>query len=765
MSTSFLSRRALAYGAPRVPARLTATLRPAMPLTARRPSERPKRLHSHFLALTVTGLLAHALPGSAHAQTPTKDATTLDGIEVRGVRSPLDRAATGASRLDVSDRDTPASVFRVDRDTLEARGVRSTQEALHAIPGLVVAAPPGHGNSVTWRGFSGAQITQLFNGIDVKYASIAARPVDAWIYERVEAIGGPSSFLYGAGAVGGSINYVSRVAGFDADTAGVMASAGSHGSSVLAGGINRQFGGATPSQAARLDVARSTRNGWVDAERREGWTVAASLASRLTPTLTHTLALEYQNEDNRRVYWGSPALETGAGRLFALPGSVGRNYNVADGFYGQEVIWGRSLLEWNAGTFGRVVNTLYHYDALRDYRNVEVYRWDPARGGVARSGVLQQRHAQQVTGNRTDWQRAGTLGGLPTQWTAGLELSHNRQTRFPQSIGGEVDLVPIDAHVPGYFFDIPGTAPGHLPGATNRVRTVAASAENLTQLGDRFALMTGVRHERIDLDVVNHRAPTTTSPARWPRDYTSTTGRIGLTASLPQDANVYVQLSTAADPPAGILSTAGFSSLRDFDLSRGRQLEAGSKFDFADGRASATLAAYRIVRENLAISDPSNPGQTLPVGQQSARGLEATLDVRPMEALRLQANAGWVDATLDDFFETIGGTTVSRAGNRPTNTPSRVGNLWVDYALSPRWSVGADVRAVSARHADNANTLETSGYGLWGAHVRWRPTPQFAVTLRGRNLADRTYVQHAIGTQMVYLGEPRTLDIELRGTF
>ena len=34
--------------------------------------------------------------------------------------------------------------------------------------------------------------------------------MDSWIYDRVEAIGGPSSFLFGSGAVGGSINYITK---------------------------------------------------------------------------------------------------------------------------------------------------------------------------------------------------------------------------------------------------------------------------------------------------------------------------------------------------------------------------------------------------------------------------------------------------------------------------------------------------------------------------------------------------------------------------
>ena len=60
--------------------------------------------------------------------------------------------------------------------------------------------------------------------------------------------------------------------------------------------------------------------------------------------------------------------------------------------------------------------------------------------------------------------------------------------------------------------------------------------------------------------------------------------------------NTYLQLATAADPPAGVLSTASLANVQDFDLTRGRQVEWGSKYQRADGRVSGTLAAYRIVR-------------------------------------------------------------------------------------------------------------------------------------------------------------------------
>jgi iron complex outermembrane receptor protein len=720
------------------------------------------------LAVAVVAALSFPLAAHAADSVTLPDgsrATQLDTVEVIGRHANLDHAAGTGTRLALSVIETPASITVIDRDTLDARGVRTTQEALAGIPGLTVASPPGNGNAVTYRGFSGSQITQLFNGIDVQYASIAARPVDAWQYERVEAIGGPSSFLYGAGAVGGTLNYVTRLARLDRDEAALHASWGSFNDGTLAMGANLRLGGDGARQAIRLDASARDAESAIDGQQREASTLATSWLVQLTPTLRHTLAVEVQQEEDHRPYWGTPVRQPASGRLSVLPETVGRNYNIADGYYGQDVRWARSLLEWTPGERDTVRNTVYHYDALRDYRNVESYRLTPGNDGVIRSGALLQRHDQQLYGNRLEWAHEGRLFGLPSQWATGLDVSYNRQTRFPLSLPATVDTVPLEAVTPGHFLDVPGASLVHTPDRTNRLHTQAVYLENLTRLTPALSLLIGLRRDRIVLDVVNHRAVTTTNPARFERTYTPTTGRVALNWALTPQASVYAQYSTAADPPAGILSTANFATLRDFDLTTGRQGEIGAKRQSQDGRSFATLAAYRIVRRDLAITDPANPGQTLPVGQQSARGVEASFGWRPSDALTVEGNVAWVDATLDDFYENVGGVPLSRAGNRPTNTPSRVGNLWVDYAFDPRWRAGVDLRGVSSRYANTANTLSTAGYATWGAHVGFAWDDGTELIVRGRNLGDRTYVAYALGGTMVYLGDPRSWEIVLRKRF
>ena len=61
------------------------------------------------------------------------------------------------------------------------------------------------------------------------------------------------------------------------------------------------------------------------------------------------------------------------------------------------------------------------------------------------------------------------------------------------------------------------------------------------------------------------------------------------------------------------------------------------------------------------MPDPLNPGTTVPIGQQSSRGVEAALALRPLRRVRAEVNYAYVDATFDDFVENVGGGAVSRS--------------------------------------------------------------------------------------------------------
>lgn len=672
----------------------------------------------------------------------------------------LDVPSSTASRLNLSVREIPAAVTVVDNATLEARGVNHTQDMLQSVPGVTAHDAPGS-VGVSYRGFSGNSLNQLFNGINVQY-SAAARPVDSWIYDRVEATGGASSFLYGAGGVGGTINYISKLAE-RSDFTEARLQLGSDAKRQTSLGLNRHIAGTgqgTDDHYLRLDLNHRQGHGWTEGTRQQATQLAASLLSDLGSGVHHTLAYEYQHERVDRPYWGTPLLNPVEGALHIDEGTRFKNYNSQDGLYAQQVQWLRSLTTWRIHPQLQLHNTFYVYDAQRDYRNVEVYKFNANNTAVIRSDALLQRHQQRLVGNRVEGQYQGHIAGLHSEWAAGLDLSLNKQTRFPRSVAGPFGAVnPYDFETE-HFYDLPGMTPGFQADRENRVTTLALYVENRTRLAPTLHVVSALRHERIDLDLTNRRTITPTMPASFHRRYQPTTGRLALMWDVVPGANLYAQYATAADPPSGILTTASFADVRNNSaLTTGRQIELGSKLDFWQSKGTATVALYHLQRKNIATQDPNNPGQTLLVGQQTSRGLELALGLQPNSRWSLQGNLALVHARYDTYMQ----RDISLAGKIPTNTPRVVANLWTSYSLNPRWQVHAGLRHVGKVFANAANTQTWAAYTLLDLGLSHQLNRNTTLQARVRNVTDKVYAA-SVGT-MAYLGAPRTADVTLQLRF
>ncbi|AIS13469.1 TonB-dependent receptor [Pseudomonas chlororaphis subsp. aurantiaca] len=702
--------------------------------------------------------LCGCLSVSAWAQSSVDLAPiTIDGDQPVEPGLALDQSSGMASRLGLSVRETPASVAVANRNDIERRGAQNFQDAANTLPGVNASAPPGFGGFVSYRGFSNSQITQMFNGINV--SSGLARPVDAWIYDRVELLGGPSSLVNGAGSVGGSLNYVTKLADRQERAIEGRVSYGSYDTTETAFGLNHALSeaGDEVQHYARLDVSHNTSNGYIDRQERDAWSLAFSLLSDLTPDLSHTLAVEYQDEHEDSPYWGTPVLNPKAGELKIDKHNRFKNYNVEDGRYEQRTIWVRSILDYRINDSTSLRNTLYHLDSQRDYRNLETYQYNADNSAVNRSTAYQVRHQGEQNGNQFELRHDTSIFGLDSTWSGGFEYKVNRTTNSPLNVKAANSVDPND-YQPGYFYDLPGTRQGFVSDKTNEVTTQALFVENRLALTDRLALLTGLRYDNIDLDVTNHRQVTASNPRHLKRRWEPVTGRVGLSYQFLPSANVYVQYSTAAEQPN--------NSTQDFDVSTGKQWEVGSKFDYLDGRGSATLAAYRIERKDFAVTDPLDPTLSIPVGQQTSKGIEVASSLRVTPKLLLEGNFAWVDAQYDEFTEkNAAGVVVSRKGNTPTNVPDRVGNLWLTYDLAPQWQTGVDARYVASVYADTANTLTVPSYTLYGTFLTYKLDSHTSITGRVRNLTDEVYARFAHVSPAYYLGTPRTFELAVQSRF
>ena len=676
-----------------------------------------------------------------------KEATTLD----------LDRPIESGSRLNLSARENPASVSVADRKTMERIGARNFQDAANALPGVNASAPPGWGGYVSYRGFNGAQISQLFNGINLQYGA-TARPVGAWIYDRVELLGGPSSFLNGSGAVGGSLNMITKLANRDEDSFEGRVSYGRYDTLETSVGFNKALNsGDGPRHYARLDYSRTNTNGYIDRQENGAGNLAFSLLSDINEQLSHTLAIEYLEEKEDSPYWGTPVLQPAVGTLHIDKHNRFNNYNVEDGRYEQRTRWLRSITDYRIDDSNQLRNTFYHYNGQRDYRNLEVYRYNASNTNIARSGGYRQRHDQEVNGNRTELIHQGQLFGLASDWAFGVDYSRNQQTAYPLSKGA-FDIIDPNGFQPDHFLDIPGMDAPRAKGRSTNTDTTAGFVENRTRLTDQLSLISALRYDHIDFDVVDH-----VSRAKLDRRWDAFTGRLGLVYDLTSNVSLYTQYSTSAEPPGGSLTGASLSQVGDFDLSTGRQVEVGSKFDFLDGRGSATAAAYRIVRKNISVPSSTVPNTTEQAGQQTSTGIELAASFKVTPKLLAAGNFSWVNAEYDEFNESIGGVVYSRKGKHPVNIPDRVANLWLTYDLAPGWQVGADARYVSSVYANTANTAWVPSYTVYGLSMTHDLDQHVQLSARLRNLTDKVYARfiHQTNTQY-YLGEPRSLEVAVQ---
>ncbi|MGB3422926.1 MAG: TonB-dependent receptor [Castellaniella sp.] len=149
--------------------------------------------------------LAFSLPlaaGVACAQeTGAQHATWLDTITVTGTRT------------ETSVMNNPASVSVVDQEQLERQAPRSIADLVRDVPGVEVvdASAPGM-QRLRIRGESSHRVTILVDGQEITDHSDYGTPilVDPANVERIDVIRGPASVLYGAKAIGGVVNIITK---------------------------------------------------------------------------------------------------------------------------------------------------------------------------------------------------------------------------------------------------------------------------------------------------------------------------------------------------------------------------------------------------------------------------------------------------------------------------------------------------------------------------------------------------------------------------
>ncbi len=152
-------------------------------------------------------------------------------IATTDIETLLNMRITTASKASDSLQRTPAAVYVLTNEAIRRSGATSIPEALRYVPGVQVARTASNKWSVSIRGFNSGGSNKLLVMIDGRsiydplFSSVFWESKDVMLedVERIEVIRGPGGSTWGANAVNGVINIITKNA---KDTQGGLLSGG-----------------------------------------------------------------------------------------------------------------------------------------------------------------------------------------------------------------------------------------------------------------------------------------------------------------------------------------------------------------------------------------------------------------------------------------------------------------------------------------------------------------------------------------------------------
>jgi vitamin B12 transporter len=199
---------------------------------------RPSAILASRIALTVLLiLLAYRLhPANAADSNALAEPVALPTVVVTPTRLPTPENEVGSS------------ITVITQEEIQRKQERTLPDALKDVPGLnvVQTGGPGGTTSVFMRGANANQTKVFIDGIDATDPATGTfnfEHVLTWDIERIEVVRGPQSGLYGADAIGGVINIITKKGSGPAQFAGSLegGSFGTLNQNIRVGGSTDRF--------------------------------------------------------------------------------------------------------------------------------------------------------------------------------------------------------------------------------------------------------------------------------------------------------------------------------------------------------------------------------------------------------------------------------------------------------------------------------------------------------------------------------------------
>ncbi len=700
-------------------------------------------------------LLAEAALGQAPAPQPGTDAATLPTIEVVGRRQSGTYHAEEAvgTKTELPLRELPHAVRILTRQTLDDLGATRLDDSLDYVGGVSRQNHfGGLWDNIAIRGLAGDinnGMPLLLNGFSGNRGFNAPR--DTANLERIEFLKGPAASLYGTTEPGGTLNLVTKKPLWKPGHA-IEAYVGSYDTYRLAVDSTGPLGG---SLAYRFNGAFEDRGGFrdfVDTRR-------TFLAPAFTWRLSNATRLDYTGEWLRH----KTPLDRGVVAIDNRLGQVPRERFLgepADGDVTVENQTHQVVLEHDFTTrWSSRVGLSYKSGKLNGFSTEA----QPSLQADQRTLRRQRRfRAYDSDDFAVQGELIGKLNtaGFDHELLLGVEAYRFRLDQLMLRVNPTVAApYAIDVLAPVY-----GQAqPTPLPNTETREdqNNIAFYVQDTVKLGQSWRLLLGLRHDRVDQELLNRR-----TGLRTQQSPNATSPRIGLSFLASPQWTLFTNAGRSFRPNSGVDATGAA-----FDPESGTAYEMGAKWESADRTIGSTLALFDIRKKRVLTADPANAGFSITAGEVRSRGLDLDLSGQITRAWRINASFTYHDAAVvkDNTLE---------VGGRLLNIPRINGSLLLVYegavGQSGRYGLGGGF-TYSGRRLGEARTqaqadagtpaFELPAYTVAKLVGYWRISTNLRLSIDVDNLFDKTYYTNSFQRTWVAVGAPRTITLGAQWRF
>lgn len=698
-------------------------------------------------------------------------AQTSPGAQADNEQS-VDKVVVTAQKREQAAIDVPASVSTVTADRLTRSGAVRLEDYAAQMPGMSVTAVSRGFSSVVLRGISTGisqptpgtafYIDEAPIGSITAYAtgSTLTPDLDPYDLRRIEVLKGPQGTLYGAGAVGGLLRYVTQSA--DTQRLGGAVSIGGNKINEGGNGYEARASINVPlvNQTLGLRISLLDRDdaGYIDnpqrglkdvnkATTRGGrialdWKVAPDWSLQ-----TWAMTQRFRTDGLGIQDLQGPALTPTTGELqhsSAVPEKQGTDFDIFN-----------ATIKGRAGAFDIVSSTTYQKirgDVTIDYTRLLGPLFSPSLAPLVGSNVGARVDQIVDTKRWSQEVRArSTAFGDRLSYEAGLILNKEDSTNqfVKEGLLKVPSLEPLPA-LPGPLAAFNAPLFNALLGVNYKDYSLFGNATY--SVTPQLDLTAGLRFSHVDQHFRQNYLPSLLLPVAsvFEEDVTTkkTTYLLSAIYKLDTSAAIYGRVANGfrSGGPSALPPSVGNPTFNPDTLT---SYELGYKAALAGGMASIETAVFRtdwkdIVVQRGTVANGVTYQHFVNAGDAKVQGAEATLLLFPVQGLTLRGTGAYTDSRLTTDAPSANGL----AGDRMPFVPKWTASLAVDYrfpmAGNPAW-VGGVVGYIGQRRSDFSkvpDALDVPSYTTLGLNAGVE-FGRVRVSVYGKNLTDERGLNHA----------------------